>query len=106
MDPIPYWGFDDLNHLLGVKLLNCFYVHARVEKRDGAEWYHYAKIKILAGFSFDNFLSELRNGDVYVDFDARTGHNHGTKFRAKSGALEKFYSVVTEISEEEEIPEK
>lgn len=26
-------------------------------------------------------IDAIRQGKVYVDFDARTGHNHGTKFR-------------------------
>ena len=40
---------------------------------------------VLSGFSFDNFLECIENGDILIDFDARTGHNHGTKFRLKQG---------------------
>ena len=33
IDPQPYWGFDDLRNKAGTKLLNCFYVLAKTERR-------------------------------------------------------------------------
>lgn len=33
LNPQPYWGFGDLEHKAGTKLLNCFYVQADVKKR-------------------------------------------------------------------------
>ena len=39
----------------------------------------------------------MEHGYVYVDFDARTGHNHGTKFRLKQGHLEQLYEEVKVI---------
>jgi hypothetical protein len=47
LTPQPYWGFDDLASKARTKLLNCFYVQAEVKKE---------------------------NGNVFIDFDARTGH--------------------------------
>ena len=32
-----------------------------------------------------------------IDFDARTGHNHGTKFRLKNGVLPELYDDVEVI---------
>jgi len=34
---------------------------------------------------------------IYIDFDARTGHNHGTKFRMKQGYWSSLYSKVEKI---------
>jgi hypothetical protein len=34
LSPQPYWGFDDLAHKAGTKLLNCFYVQAEVKKEN------------------------------------------------------------------------
>ena len=42
-------------------------------------------------FSFEGFLKALDEGKILVDFDARTGHNHGTKFRMKQDALPMLY---------------
>ena len=93
----PYWGFDDLFHKAGTKLLNCFYVQAKVKKEKGQEFYHYQKIIKLSKFSFDGFLRGLREGFVLVDFDARTGHNHGTKFRLRQNYLPNLYEHIEEI---------
>ncbi len=34
---------------------------------------------------------------MLVDFDARTGHNHGTKFRLRQNFLPRLYKSVVEI---------
>lgn len=93
LDPQPYWGFDDLEHKAGTKLLNTFYVQAEVKKIDGAEFYHYTKVTMLQKFKFEGFLQALEEGNILVDFDARTGHNHGTKFRMRQNCLPMLYET-------------
>jgi len=96
LDPQPYWGFDDLMHDVGAKLHNSFFIQAEVEQRDGHEFYHYSRAQMLSTFDFEAFLAALEQGMAYVDFDARTGHNHGTKFRVRANALPNLYkSAVT-----------
>jgi hypothetical protein len=90
-------GFDDLASKAGTKLLNCFYVQAEVKKEDGKEFYKYSKVTMLQKFSFDGFLRELENGNILIDFDARTGHNHGTKFRLRQNCLPNLYEKATKI---------
>ena len=97
LNPQPYWGFDDLEHKIGTKLLNCFYVQAEVKKEGGKEFYKYSKVTMLQKFSFEGFLQELENGNILVDFDARTGHNHGTKFRMRQNCLPNLYEKSTII---------
>jgi hypothetical protein len=99
LDPQPYWGFDDLEHKAGTKLLNCFYVQAEVKKEDEKEFYKYSKVMMLQKFNFDDFLQELESGNILVDFDARTGHNHGTKFRIRQNCLPNLYETATIIFE-------
>jgi len=91
LDPQPYWGFDDLEHAVGAKLLNSFYVQAEVKKEKGKEYYKYSKIMMLKGFDIECLLKAIEAGDLYVDFDARTGHNHGTKFRMREAKLPELY---------------
>ncbi len=93
LEPQPYWGFDDLEHKAGTKLLNAFYVQAEVKKEDGKEFYAYSKVTMLQKFSFDGFLNALEEGKILVDFDARSGHNHGTKFRMKQDCLPMLYAT-------------
>jgi hypothetical protein len=97
LNPQPYWGFDDLAAKAGTKLHNCFYVQAKVKREEGQEFYHYQKILKLSRFSFEGFSQGLREGFVLVDFDARTGHNHGTKFRLRQNRLPDLYEHAEEI---------
>ncbi len=97
LDPQPYWGFDDLRCKAGTKLLNCFYVLADVRWETGRELFRYSKILVLRGFDFDGFLNAIEQGQLMVDFDARTGHNHGTKFRLRQNARPQLYSSIEEV---------
>lgn len=97
LNPQPYWGFADLEHKAGTKLLNCFYVQADVKKERKKEYYCYNKVLMLQQFSFDKLLEALEKGFMLVDFDARTGHNHGTKFRLRQNHLPSLYKKVTKI---------
>ncbi len=97
LNPQPYWGFDDLEHKAGTKLLNAFYVQADVKKERKREYYKYSKVMMLQKFSFEGFLKALEEGKILVDFDARTGHNHGTKFRMRQDALPTLYNKTTVI---------
>src|SRR3989339_1674407 len=97
LDPQPYWGFDDLGHKAGTKLLNCFYVQAEVKKEKGKEFYCYSSVLMLQKFSFEGFLKALEDAKILVDFDARTGHNHGTKFRLRQDCLPMLYGKMTTI---------
>lgn len=97
LDPQPYWGFDDLEHKAGTKLLNSFYIQAEVKTEHKKEYYKYTKIMMLQKFNFDGFLKALEEGKILVDFDARTGHNHGTKFRLRQDCLPMLYEKTTVI---------
>ncbi|MDP1715633.1 MAG: MvaI/BcnI family restriction endonuclease [Anaerolineales bacterium] len=97
LEPQPYWGFNDLFHKAGTKLLNCFYVQAQVKRIDGREFYHYINILMLKGFSLEKFLVGIKQGHILVDFDARTGHNHGTKFRLRQNHFPDLYDYVETI---------
>lgn len=98
LNPQPYWGFDDLYHKAGTKLHNCFFIGAETKKEKGKEFFKYTKIMMLQQFSKEKFIAAIDAGLVYVDFDARTGHNHGTKFRFKNNCLPELYDITKEIS--------
>ncbi len=97
LEPQPYWGFDDLASKAGTKLLNCFYIQADVKKENGAEFYQYKKLMMLQKISFEGLLDQIENGNILVDFDARTGHNHGSKFRMRQNCLPYLYEKSTVI---------
>lgn len=97
LNPEPYWGFEDLKYAIGEKIKNCFYIIADTKIENGQEFFKYEHLIILSDFSFNNFLDCIEKGYVLVDFDARTGHNHGTKFRIRQSQLKYLYKNVEEI---------
>lgn len=97
LNPEPYWGFDDLKFAVGTKLKNCFYVIAESKVLDKHEYFRYDSLYMLSEFSFEKFLSCIEEGVVLIDFDARTGHNHGTKFRIRQGSWTKVYNDVRKV---------
>ena len=97
LNPQPYWGFKDLRNKASTKLLNCFYVLADTKKIEGQAYFHYNKILILSDFNFEGLLFGMEKGFVFIDFDARTGHNHGTKFRVRKNHWPEFYHSIKVI---------
>lgn len=102
LNPQPYWGFDDLEHKAGTKLVNTFFILADSKKQDNVEYFKYNGILMLQKFGFEKFLEALRQGLLKIDFDARSGsersgHNHGTKFRVAANLLPTFYENVTPL---------
>ena len=97
LSPQPYWGFDDIFYKVGAKLNNCFYIGVDVKKENQEELFKYTNIYQLSNLSLEKFLKCLKEGLILIDFDARTGHNHGTKFRFRKNKLPCLYEKVREI---------
>ncbi len=94
LNPQPYWGFDDLFHKAGTKLLNCFYIQAETKRINKKTYFYYKDILILQSFSLEKFIEAIESGIILIDFDARTGHNHGTKFRIRQNSLPNLYKDI------------
>lgn len=91
LNPQPYWDFDSLAERIPTKLKNCCFAQALTKVENGIEYFKYNSFEFFVGFNFENFILGLENGAIYADFDARTGHNHGTKFRIKKNYLTSLY---------------
>jgi hypothetical protein len=52
---------------------------------------------MLKNVNLEKFINCIEQGKIYVDFDARTGHNHGTKFRIDYKDVPLVYDSVTKI---------
>lgn len=94
LDIYPYWSFSDLQEKIQMKLKNCFYVLALTKVENGSEVYKYGDVTELRGVNFERFLQEVERGNVLVDFNARTGHNHGTSFRIRQNRVPDLYEIV------------
>ena len=91
IDPYPYWTFSDIQRKLETKLNNLMYVKADSRIEGGSEYFRYNQIEAYIDPTLEQFLNLMENGSIYVDFDARTGHNHGTKFRIRPSAKRYLY---------------
>ena len=98
LNPMPYWGFNDLFHKAGTKLHNTFFILAERKRENRVEYFRYSRFLILQGLRIDRFTDAIAKGDVLIDFDARTRHNHGTKFRLRQNRLPDLYDSVEEIT--------
>lgn len=91
INPQPYWGFKDLMYIAGSKLKNAFYIPAENKWKGKNEYFKFNEVYILSDFDFEKFLKCIERGIILIDFDARTGHNHGTKFRIRQNNWPNLY---------------
>lgn len=91
LDVTPYWGYNDLYCKAQTKLHNCFLVVAERKRVKRKTYFHFYKALMLKNLQKDSFIDGIRQGLVYIDFDARTGHNHGTKFRIVPRDIPRLY---------------
>jgi len=91
LDPQPYWGFDDLAHDVGAKLHNSFFVQAKVEERNGVEYYHYSKAQMLSAFDFETLLQAL--GERYRICRFRRPHRPQSRNQIQSARKCIAYSL-------------
>ena len=97
LEPQPYWGFDDLFHKAGTKLNKTVYAIAERRRVGGTEYFRYSRFLMLEEFHRERFVEAIDKGDILVDFDARTGHNHGTKFRLRQNKYPDLYGSTQEV---------
>jgi hypothetical protein len=97
LKPQPYWPLDELRKKAQEKISNTIYVHAESRKRGDFEEFKYDEAILYEGLDFEKFKKGLIDGLIFVDFDARKGHNHGTKFRMKQGTLQHLFAQETQI---------
>lgn len=67
------------------------------KKVDSITFIKFDKIMMLSNFKIENMINSIIKRDIYIDFDARTGHNHGTKFRIRINSLPALYDDVEVI---------
>lgn len=60
-------------------------------------FFHYNNVLMLKSVDKEKFIEAIEQGVIYVDFDARTGYNHGTKFRIKSKNIPMLYAEAIKV---------
>ncbi|MCI8648882.1 MAG: MvaI/BcnI restriction endonuclease family protein [Anaerotruncus sp.] len=91
LTPTPYWTFAEIEKKLRTKLKNLLYIKAETKHVGASEYFLYREFEAYMDPTIEQFLALLQAGAIYIDFDARTGHNHGTKFRIRPFEKTKLY---------------
>ena len=94
----PYWDFDVLDESMERKLKNTFLAEYMERKTKNGKEVKYVKFYMLEKFNFQKFLDLLSDkNSAFVDFDARTHHNHGVKFRIRKHLIPELYEKCTVV---------
>ena len=93
----PYWSFGNIQKILNAKIANLLYVSVDRKKEDGVEYFKYKSFEAYMQPTLERFLHLVEDGSIYVDFDARTGHNHGTKIRIRPSRKIDLYDKHIEV---------
>ena len=97
LDPQPYWTFKELFLKASTKLLNAFFVEAEARRKKGDEFFRLSKLHVLQSLDLNNFVKATESGTILIDFDARSHHNHGTKFRIRQDSIPSLYRYVDTV---------
>ncbi len=91
LDTRHHWPFNKIESALNKKMKNMVYVIVDEKEENGRHFFKIVDAFFLEDFNFNNLLEAIENGDVQIEFNARTHHNHGTAFRTWERNWTKFY---------------
>ena len=98
----PYWDYTDLKKKITKKCLIIAYVTAETRKIEDKEQFHFQKVTLLSGLTFEKFITLLKQ-DI-IQFDIRIGvygsgdkkgqtHDHGSGFRTKKANISDVFEI-------------
>lgn len=87
-----YWERQYLMEEIRKKLDNTFLVMVKTKREGGKRYFRYEDAYLFSGFLPETVDELFNDKALYVDFDARTRHNHGTKFRVGLKSVGKLFS--------------
>lgn len=98
---IAEWQLKDLQQQFLKKFPAMLLVSAFSEERDGVEWFHFNRARLLTGTSAETLLNQIRSGNIMVDLrlhdKGTSARNHGTGFRAYEDKLPSLFNNVKDL---------
>lgn len=86
-----YWERSYIEKEISEKLNKTLFVTCKSKKINGIKHFMYIDAVLLSGFNHTKMHQFFNEHALYVDFDARTNHNHGTKFRVDVKKLSELF---------------
>ena len=96
------WNIDSVAEKFSQKIKSLILVFAKVELREGREYFYYYRARLLEGnMNKQGLINAFISGDFVIDLrlhDKITmARNHGTGFRVKENKLINLFSNISEI---------
>lgn len=92
-----YWDRADFEAICRSKLDKTLMVYCDVKTVDDEHHYKFTDAYIYSNFNSSKLQTAFTSGDVVLDFDARTNHNHGVKFRIKKAKISSLFDVTKKV---------
>ncbi len=92
-----YWDLDNLENECYKKLDSTIMVYFETKKVNKDKYFRIVEAYIHKGFSKNSLTQLFSEGDVVIDFDARTGKNHGTKLRVTKEKMNQLFELNRKI---------
>jgi hypothetical protein len=94
-----YWEKNYIISEIKNKLDNTLYclVKTKTDPTTGGKLFWFESATLFTGFNETNFDILFKEKALCVDFDARTNHNHGTKFRVDVRSLAKLFDNAVDV---------
>ena len=94
-----FWNKQDVLTEIRKKLDNTLYCVAKTKKENNVKFFKFESAILFSKFNPSKFDILFSEKALYVDFDARTHHNHGTKFRVNLNSISKLFDISVDILE-------
>ena len=92
-----FYELSDIENKFVEKLNHTLFVLCRTRKERGVNSYCFENAFLLKGLKTEMISLLFNDGSMAIDFDARTRHNHGTKFRIQAANLASLFSDSVEL---------
>ena len=92
-----FWDRLEFEEKCREKLDNTLFALCKTRTVNGAKEFLFSEAYILQGFNRERLPELFAQGHMYIDFDARTGHNHGTKLRVRTEKIRDLFDYSERI---------
>jgi hypothetical protein len=97
-DVLPvFWSRAYIEAEIKAKLDNTLLCLVKSKLIGGVKHFQYTSARLFSGFDPSKLDVLFNEHALYVDFDARTNHNHGTKFRVDLKSIGRLFDNTVEI---------
>ena len=92
-----YWEADVLANAIKTKLDHTLLTFYDSRGEDGNREFRFTSVVLLSGVKVEMIETLFEEHALYVDFDARTGHNHGTKIRIDMKHVSRLFAKFEKV---------